>query len=449
MLLLPGLWVGNWSEAIAQKYEVKPLKIGRGSEQVFATDFYNGKLFFCSNAKAKHAKHVVNEDNTRFLNLYEISCDEDLTVSRKDKSVILPEQINSKLNEGPISFDRNSQEAFFSSNLATDSTQLSLKLYRSPYDTASGTFSPRSLLDLDLGDGNYSNPTLSADGSQLIFSFTGLTDTTSSLYLSTKTNDSWSTPRPLNSLNTNFNETFPRLCGNTLYFVSDRPNGIGGLDIYSCTFKEGKTGTVRLLPEPVNSKADDFLFFLVTTNEGFFSSNRQGKDRIYKFKQDLPFTSAFVESDLNFCFTFQDEVLLDKTRYDYMWEFGDGTKKNGEVVEHCFQDTGVYEVSCHLMDTETLKIEENIISGVVEVISTLPLIQTEKDNNGQIEVFLEQKWSRNKYTQHYWIVDDEIITDKRIKITAAQSKPITVKAVLWNSDAPEEVVGLNKTITVE
>ena len=66
------------SEVFAQSYEIKTLKIGKGSEQVFATDYYNGHLYFCSNAKAKQAKNVVNEDNTRFLNLYNIELDEQL-----------------------------------------------------------------------------------------------------------------------------------------------------------------------------------------------------------------------------------------------------------------------------------------------------------------------------------------------------------------------------------
>lgn len=441
---------GIGGHLFAQSYEIKPLKIGKGMEQVFATDYYDSLLFFCSNAKSKQVKNVVNEDNTRFLNLYQISLDQNYLPEKKIKPEILSENINSYLNEGPISFSKNTGEALFSSNLVSDSTQVSLVLYSSNYDKNSNTFSHRQKIELNLGDGNYSNPTTTQDGKQMIFSFTSLTDTNSNLYITTREANSWSKPQPLLDINTLYNETFPRLCGNTLYFVSDRPGGLGGLDIYKCNLINGELSEPTLLPTPINSAFDDFLFFEVSSNEGFFSSNRQnGIDRIYKFKRDLPNPSNFEESSLDFCYTFQDEIILDKKKYDYMWRFGDGTEKNGGIVEHCYKDTGVYEISCHLMDIESLEIEENIISGVIEVVAKYPIIEQKELGNGKVEIFLEQKWSRTSFTNHYWIIDGAIITDQTIELILSDSKPNTVKAVLWNTDEPENVVGITKTIIVE
>lgn len=431
----------------AQSYNVEPLKIGKSSDQVFAGDCYNGKLFFCSNAKAKKAKHVVNEDDSRFLNLYQISISQDHKISKKEKPEILSENINSDLNEGPIFFDKKTGEAYFSSNVKSDSTAISLALYYSKYDPATGTFVKRSKIIIDLGDGNYSNPTLSADGSKMIFSFTGLTDSTSNLYLSEKINDKWSTPLKLSNLCTDYSETFPRWYENTLYFVSNRPGGIGGLDIYKSIYFDGKFGTPKLLPQPINSSADDFLFIEVTGNHGFFSSNRlQGKDKVFRFELDMPSASEFIESNIDFCFTMQDEVILDKAYYDYIWEFGDGTKQNGAIVEHCYKDTGIYELSCHLLNIETLEIEENIINAPIKVVAEYPIIEHTSLNDQQLEFHLNQQWSRRNYKNHYWILNGDIITEPSFKINPNGSKPIEIKVVLWNADNPGDVVGIVKTI---
>lgn len=438
------LWIASFS-CFAQSYEVKSLKIGKATEQVFASDYFGGKLYFCSNAKSKQSKNVINEDNTRFLNLYSIELTNDLNVKRKGKPTILPEEVNSNLNEGPIFFDKETGIAYFSSNKESDSTAISLKIYSTKIELSTGAFSLREEINLNLGDGNYSNPTVSADGNTMIFSFRALTDTSSNLYISNKENGEWTLPVPLD-VNTSNNETFPRLYKNYLYFCSDRQGGFGGLDIYKCSLYEGQFGKPKLLPEPVNSASDDFLFFQTSKNEGIFSSNRgSGMDRIYKFKQDLPSPESFVETNIDFCYTMQDETILDKTKYDYIWDFGDGTKKKGGTVHHCYSDTGVYEISCHLQDIETLKIEEDIINGKVEIISELPIIRIQ-ENAGVKTVYLEQKWSRKNFTNFYWILNDEIVSDEQLKINANHSKPFVVKAVLWNIDKPDEVIGITKSI---
>lgn len=448
VVVLFSLSMGYSSHCAAQTYHVEPIKIGKPTDEIFAGDFYNNKLFFCSNAKAKKAKNVVNEDDSRFLNLYQISFKEDFEVNKKEKPAILSENINSDLNEGPIFFNKKSGEAFFSSNYKTDSSAISLVLYSSLYDKNSNTFSQRERIVIDLGDGNYSNPTISPDGSMLIFSFTGITDTTSNLYLSERNGKNWEKPHKLDAICTDYSESFPRWFENTLYFVSTRPGGMGGLDIYSSTYYNGEFSAPRLLPEPINSKYDDFLFFHVTNTTGFFSSNRgQGNDRVYKFNLDIPTTSNFVESDINFCYTMQDETILDGKEYDYIWEFGDGAKQNGAVVNHCYKDSGVYELSCHLLNIETLEVENDIINATIEVVAKYPIIESTTSANGKLEISLNQKWSRNTFDNYYWIVNNQIISDASFEINVSDSKPIEIKAVLWDTKKPGDIIGLKKTIT--
>ena len=76
--------------------------------------------------------------------------------------------------------------------------------------------------------------------------------------------------------------------GEWLYFVSDMPGGMGGLDIYIAKV-DAKTRQYKIEHPgyPLNSEGDDFgMTFEGPHNRGFFSSNRKdgrGYDHIYSF----------------------------------------------------------------------------------------------------------------------------------------------------------------------
>lgn len=82
---------------------------------------------------------------------------------------------------------------------------------------------------------------------------------------------------------------FPTMgADNTLYFASNKPNGIGGYDLYKSTMQEdGTFSKAKRLPKPLNSKDDDLsLVMLPNGNSGFIVSKReggQGDDDIYHF----------------------------------------------------------------------------------------------------------------------------------------------------------------------
>jgi OmpA-OmpF porin, OOP family len=71
---------------------------------------------------------------------------------------------------------------------------------------------------------------------------------------------------------------FYSISDQTLYFSSrGRKNGLGGYDIYKTTGSAGKWTEAVSLPKPVNSSYDDYYFSILKNNkEGFFSSNRPG-----------------------------------------------------------------------------------------------------------------------------------------------------------------------------
>lgn len=86
------------------------------------------------------------------------------------------------------------------------------------------------------------------------------------------------------SINTAARESFPYIDEQgKLYFSSDRVGGLGGLDIWQVDL-EGKEG-LKNLGSPINSPSDDFGIIKVSSQNGYFTSNRAGEslDDVYSF----------------------------------------------------------------------------------------------------------------------------------------------------------------------
>lgn len=115
---------------------------------------------------------------------------------------------------------------------------------------------------------------------------------------SSETDLLWSTPIHLgNEINTPGNEMFPTVRKDTLYFSSDGHVGFGGLDIFKAFQKDDKW-IILNMGQPINSNADDFGLIAEIGNErGFFTSRRKGGkggDDIYSFQKDIPIVEFYV-----------------------------------------------------------------------------------------------------------------------------------------------------------
>jgi OmpA-OmpF porin, OOP family len=71
---------------------------------------------------------------------------------------------------------------------------------------------------------------------------------------------------------------FYDMSGRTLYFSSNgRKNGLGGYDIFKALGSSKRWAEAIPLPKPINSSFDEYYFTMLKNNtEGFFSSNRPG-----------------------------------------------------------------------------------------------------------------------------------------------------------------------------
>ena len=77
--------------------------------------------------------------------------------------------------------------------------------------------------------------------------------------------------------------------GNWLYFVSDMPGGLGGLDIWRIAITEGGLGGVENVGEPINTEGDEMFPAFRPNGELYFSSNGHvgmGGLDLFKAEQD-------------------------------------------------------------------------------------------------------------------------------------------------------------------
>jgi peptidoglycan-associated lipoprotein len=113
------------------------------------------------------------------------------------------------------------------------------------------------------------------------------------LYISHKKGPLWSDPVKLGAnINSPYDEVFPTFKGDTLFFSSNKPSGMGGLDIYYSLLLPNQQRSAPInLRYPINSPSDDFGMHLLSGNDsinwkGYFTSNRSGFDNVYFFERN-------------------------------------------------------------------------------------------------------------------------------------------------------------------
>ncbi len=206
----------------------------------------------------------------------------------------LPGKASSPVHDGAAALNKNGKELFFTRSNEKGKNEkniINLKIYSA--QLVNNVW--QNMQELPLNDEDFSNchPSLSEDGSQLIFAsnrpggFGGM-----DLYRSRNINGVWQHPENLGpTVNSANNELFPFLAANgTLYFSSNNTNSFGGLDIFKAEKADNSDEFLRAqnLGVDFNSTADDFGFCETPDGkEGYFSSDRtggKGGDDIYHWK---------------------------------------------------------------------------------------------------------------------------------------------------------------------
>lgn len=164
-----------------------------------------------------------------------------------------------------------------------------LKIYRSK--KINGVWD--SVVELSINNNNYNVtfPHISADGNTLYFcsDMPGGLGGLDIYYVERLGNNQWSNPVNLGpEVNTYEDETYPFVLDNKFFFSSKGREGFGGFDIYQGTLIDKKVTNCNNIGAPINSSKDDFSYILSEDGKtGYFSSNREGThgyDKIYYFE---------------------------------------------------------------------------------------------------------------------------------------------------------------------
>lgn len=216
--------------------------------------------------------------------------------------------VNTFLPEANLVFNPDKSVAYFTRCDFSDNPNQNGYCALFKMEKDGDTWYPPEKLELFADTINCGHPFVSADGKRLYFSADApIGYGGNDIYFVTISKGEYGFPINAGyAVNTAEDELFPTTDqqGN-LYFSSKGRTGFGGLDIFKATPQNNGFATVKQLPYPINTGADDFgLIFTKefkekTENgiaeEGYFSSNRKGgkgSDDIYYYKKELHNTFA-------------------------------------------------------------------------------------------------------------------------------------------------------------
>jgi len=333
-------------------YNITKTSFSTDNFDEFSPVFYMNGLVFCSDRG-----QAVNSQGQAVVKMFYAD-----TAFANKKMKLFSKDLKSKLNDGPASFNRAGDTVYFSRNLVVDGNLRMLSTYRNKLGIFYAVFDGKEWgrvreLRFNTEWFNITMPCLAHDGKRLYFAsdkpdgIGGL-----DIYYSNWRNGYWEDPVNLGpDVNTEGNETYPFITETgELFFASDGRAGLGGKDIFVTKQKTGGWHTPVRLAAPVNSEYDDFG--IVTTadvKEGYFSSARDKSVDIFHFTSDMPQVwFAEAQKENLYCFSVSDtgSIMVDTLLMRYVWDFGDNTSMTGARVNHCFPGPGRYSISLDIID---------------------------------------------------------------------------------------------------
>jgi PKD domain/WD40-like Beta Propeller Repeat len=341
-----------------EHYIVKPAPFSSRIYNEFSPVFYKEGIVLCSDLGGYSLVSYTNDKNRLFKIFY---------LARKGSSgwthpQLLAKEITSAFNDGPASFNEAGNIIYYSRNNSIENSMRNIsdttnKLGIYSAELVNGIWTNVKPFTYNNPQYSFCTPALSPDGRRIYFSSDmpggmGGMD----LYYCDKINNQWDHPVNLGPvINTAGNESFPFACKyGKLYFASDGLKGFGGKDLFYTQEINGEWILPVHLDSAINSPYDDFGIVVDSTFEnGYFSTNRLKTDDIFSFSSaPVEFTSCDTAKENKYCFTFYDEKqqLLDTVKAIYQWTFGDGIIHIGKEVRHCFPGPGKYSVSLTIID---------------------------------------------------------------------------------------------------
>lgn len=250
-------------------------------------------LYFASTRKGNKSKNKYGWDNQGYLDIFQAKYKnaEDPLYDVEPVS-----ELNTKYHDGPATVTGDGHTMYFATESfrAGKFTKNKAKLVKlgkvSVFRATKkkGKWADFEPVPFNGSDYSVSNPSVSKDGRTLYFSsdMPGTMGSTDIWKVDIDEDGNYGTPVNMGSqINTEGRESFPFISEDgKLYFASDSRKGFGGLDIYVVDLAIPQAEP-KNLGSPINTAKDDFAFsFYPGKDIGFFSTNRIGRDDIYKAK---------------------------------------------------------------------------------------------------------------------------------------------------------------------
>lgn len=440
----------NFPDVSAQQssgFKVSRLSFNLSAFNEISPVIFKDGLLFCSDRRFSGFTDRTSFDGRRLYNIFYAERIDSMLWER-------PQEVKSErtalFNNGPLCFAPDGKTVYFTSEVETGIPSKNRR-----FRNRSGIFvADLSGLELiSIRPFKYNNPqydigqpSISSDGRYLFFASdmpggSGGSD----IYYCEMVSGEWSDPVNLGpSVNSPGVDNYPHYQAGRLYFTSDRPEGIGGLDIYYTIRNIAGWDAPVLLPEPVNSASDDFAFVThESLQSGFFASNRRRNDDIYEFSSTIVRKARCqTQEENNYCYEFVEEnaVKFDTIPFRYEWKFGDGNKGVGPVVNHCYAGPGTYKVQLDVVNLVTQEISENIKSSilVVEDIEQPYITCPDTYITGMNATFSAENTNLPGWdiTSYYWNFGDETIAVGK-SVEKQYSKPGTYEIQLIISARPD------------
>jgi outer membrane protein OmpA-like peptidoglycan-associated protein/tetratricopeptide (TPR) repeat protein len=283
------------------EYELLPTTINSTGADMAPVFWRNGIVFASARSTDERDEGKDGWTGQPYLGLFFAEGQKE----RFNRSQPFAPELASDFNDGPASFNGTGNTIYFSRNArkakGTRHGGRPLQLYTA--NLVDGAWTQERRLDFCDPAWEHTHPSVSPDGSMLYFASDrpgGLGGM--DIWRVRFGENGWSEPENLgSSVNTPGNEVFPFIHDDgTLYFASDGRFGLGGLDLYAASVRGGKFRSVENLRSPINSPQDDFgLVFDATKDQGYFSSNRRGSqgDDIYSLSRFPLFVEGLLVAD--------------------------------------------------------------------------------------------------------------------------------------------------------
>lgn len=430
------------------KYQVKNVSVNTVGSELGPVQYKNHLVFSSTSIENKSEIHY-KWNELPFLNMY--AAEIDTATGDLLKPLPFAPKLRTACHDGPASFDQGNELIYFTRNnmvkrktARSNLGEVNLKIFWGAL--LEGEWKLKGEFKYNNDEYSVGHPAITNDGTVLYF----VSDRPggygkSDLYYSILSNKEWGAPVNLGPfINTAGNEFFPFVSKDgTLYFASDRLEGLGGMDIYFSVPENGVFGDCQNMGYPVNTSSDDFALTLDSTGmKGYFCSNRpggKGDDDIYflKIKSDSIILKGIVKekgsNDLiagaTVYLTNMQNQILNKSITDvhggYRFKVSSKEKvllnvSNESYLENSIQPTIVSRNKGELLNQEIL------LEKVIEKQTNVPLSTiTIEEGEGPVQM-IESKHINYDFDQSFIRKDAAAILDQLI-IYLKESPDIKIK----------------------